>query len=188
MISSRVCDRRRRRCHGASKTRVTAPMAPPLTKSSTRTECRPSDQGRFLGLRYMSPTTGQAVAASAAFRYLNPHAPVAQLDRALPSEGRGQGFESLRARHSIKVRSGHMVRSGLDAWVTVYTGDMGMRPIKPRIHRQPEKLTEQIVVDLFRQHPLRVHQGGPSAGSPWRSRLIGPARSSSFRCSYRHAS
>ena len=25
-------------------------------------------------------------------------APVAQLDRALPSEGRGQGFESLRAR------------------------------------------------------------------------------------------
>ena len=41
-----------------------------------------------------------------------------------------------------------------------------MRPIKPRIHRQPDKLTEQIVVDLFRQHPLRVHQGGPSAGSP----------------------
>ena len=27
------------------------------------------------------------------------NAPVAQLDRALPSEGRGQGFESLRARH-----------------------------------------------------------------------------------------
>src|SRR6516225_6177661 len=26
------------------------------------------------------------------------NAPVAQLDRALPSEGRGQGFESLRAR------------------------------------------------------------------------------------------
>jgi hypothetical protein len=25
-------------------------------------------------------------------------APVAQLDRALPSEGRGQGFESLRVR------------------------------------------------------------------------------------------
>jgi hypothetical protein len=28
------------------------------------------------------------------------HAPVAQLDRALPSEGRGQGFESLRARQA----------------------------------------------------------------------------------------
>ena len=27
-----------------------------------------------------------------------PAAPVAQLDRALPSEGRGQGFESLRVR------------------------------------------------------------------------------------------
>jgi hypothetical protein len=43
-----------------------------------------------------------AVAAAAAFRYLGgvarQLAPVAQLDRALPSEGRGQGFESLRAR------------------------------------------------------------------------------------------
>ena len=29
-------------------------------------------------------------------------APVAQLDRALPSEGRGQGFESLRARHDFQ--------------------------------------------------------------------------------------
>jgi hypothetical protein len=28
-------------------------------------------------------------------------APVAQLDRALPSEGRGQGFESLRARQLL---------------------------------------------------------------------------------------
>src|SRR5580704_3647308 len=87
MISSRVCDRQRRRR-----------FAPPLTKSSTRTECRPCDQGRFLGLRYISSTTVPAVAASPAFRYLTPNAPVAQLDRALPSEGRGQGFESLRAR------------------------------------------------------------------------------------------
>ena len=29
------------------------------------------------------------------------YAPVAQLDRALPSGGRGQGFESLRARQNI---------------------------------------------------------------------------------------
>jgi hypothetical protein len=34
----------------------------------------------------------------AAFYIEKDHAPVAQLDRALPSEGRGQGFESLRAR------------------------------------------------------------------------------------------
>ena len=44
-----------------------------------------------------------AVAGSAAFGYLQATAtrlaPVAQLDRALPSEGRGQGFEILRARH-----------------------------------------------------------------------------------------
>src|ERR1044072_264101 len=33
-----------------------------------------------------------------------PHAPVAQLDRALPSEGKGQGFESLRARQILKTR------------------------------------------------------------------------------------
>ena len=33
-------------------------------------------------------------------------APVAQLDRALPSEGRGQGFESLRVHHfSRRVRT-----------------------------------------------------------------------------------
>ena len=31
------------------------------------------------------------------------HAPVAQLDRALPSEGRGQRFESSRARHSRHI-------------------------------------------------------------------------------------
>ena len=43
-----------------------------------------------------------AVAGLPAFRYLHRPAPVAQLDRALPSEGRGQGFESLRARQSIK--------------------------------------------------------------------------------------
>src|SRR5580704_11709931 len=106
-VSVRVDDfvkghgRRRRRRHSASKTRVTALMAPPLTKSSTRTKGFPCDQGRFLGLRWAS-SLPQAVAASPAFRYLIPHAPVAQLDRALPSEGRGQGFESLRARHSIK--------------------------------------------------------------------------------------
>src|SRR4051812_5370877 len=37
-------------------------------------------------------------------RLSRPHAPVAQLDRALPSEGRGQGFESLRARHTPGLR------------------------------------------------------------------------------------
>jgi hypothetical protein len=35
--------RRRRRC------------ALPLTKSSTRTQCYPSDQGRFLGAFYLRP-------------------------------------------------------------------------------------------------------------------------------------
>ena len=39
------------------------------------------------------------VAALRPLRYQQRNAPVAQLDRALPSEGRGQRFESSRARH-----------------------------------------------------------------------------------------
>ena len=33
---------------------------------------------------------------------MNSEAPVAQLDRALPSEGKGHTFESCRVRHSSK--------------------------------------------------------------------------------------
>ena len=32
----------------------------------------------------------------------SPLAPVAQLDRALPSEGRGHRFESCRVRHKVE--------------------------------------------------------------------------------------
>ncbi len=35
------------------------------------------------------------------------HAPVAQLDRVLPSEGRGRGFESLRAHQNINGLGDH---------------------------------------------------------------------------------
>ena len=35
-------------------------------------------------------------------------APVAQLDRVLPSEGRGRTFESCRARHIIKELGRHL--------------------------------------------------------------------------------
>src|SRR3954470_11540551 len=45
------------------------------------------------------PAPTGAIAALARIRYLGGNAPVAQLDRALPSEGRGQKFESSRARH-----------------------------------------------------------------------------------------
>ena len=41
------------------------------------------------------------------------HAPVAQLDRVLPSEGRGQRFESSRARHLIKGPRGPETRAEL---------------------------------------------------------------------------
>ena len=65
---------------------------------------------RYLRLPEHITCSGQRAArgnpASAAYAlrrvrktgYLQAHAPVAQLDRALPSEGRGRGFESLPAR------------------------------------------------------------------------------------------
>ena len=49
--------------------------------------------------RFRETRAGTPVAAWRRFLYWKNYAPVAQLDRALPSEGRGQGFESLRARH-----------------------------------------------------------------------------------------
>ena len=42
---------------------------------------------------------GRRVAPPWPIRYLRRQAPVAQLDRALPSEGKGHTFESCRARH-----------------------------------------------------------------------------------------
>src|ERR1700722_12372025 len=56
------------------------------------------------------PSLRQAwdIAGTAMFRYPPPHAPVAQLDRALPSEGKGQRFESPRARHSHLGTAAHM--------------------------------------------------------------------------------
>ena len=41
------------------------------------------------------------------FHYLEKLAPVAQLDRALPSEGRGHRFESCRVRHYINDLGGN---------------------------------------------------------------------------------
>jgi hypothetical protein len=98
-----------------------------LTRSLTRTECRPCDQGRFLGLRqaYSLP---QAVAASAAFRYLNPHAPVAQLDRALPSEGRGQGFESLRARQGSRKGPSFLNKVNFECLQSAQSASSGTYP------------------------------------------------------------
>ena len=37
-----------------------------------------------------------------------PRALVAQLDRVLASEAKGRGFDSRRARHFSKVRTGHI--------------------------------------------------------------------------------
>ena len=60
------------------------------------------DDGRAGG-DASSKSTGspETVAAPPRLGYVSPHnAPVAQLDRALPSEGRGRTFESCRVRHS----------------------------------------------------------------------------------------
>ena len=65
----------------------------------TRGDARsaPGTRERLAGL------TGAGVAAPDAFRYLRADAPVAQLDRALPSEGKGQRFESPRARQQNQM-------------------------------------------------------------------------------------
>jgi hypothetical protein len=49
------------------------------------------------GPRYDPP---EPVADARPIGYINRNAPVAQLDRALPSEGKGHTFESCRVRHS----------------------------------------------------------------------------------------
>ena len=58
MILSRIEDRRRRRR-----------FAPSLTRSSTRTECCPCDQGRFLGLNVFSSCAAQSGVNSACLQY-----------------------------------------------------------------------------------------------------------------------
>src|SRR5262249_18004058 len=60
----------------------------------------PQDDGMFPGkLRSLrSVRQGWPRCRSRSVSIFRGQAPVAQLDRALPSEGRGQGFESLRAR------------------------------------------------------------------------------------------
>ena len=57
------------------------------------------------GRRDATTTTGAGRGSAAASSIAPPsRAPVAQLDRVLPSEGRGHWFESSRARQSNQVR------------------------------------------------------------------------------------
>jgi hypothetical protein len=44
-------------------------------------------------------------------------APVAQLDRALPSEGKGHTFESCRARHFLKLLRSFSFRLYIRTWL-----------------------------------------------------------------------
>src|SRR5262249_14349922 len=55
----------------------------------------------------------RCVAAVRAFGYEGGHAPVAQLDRALPSEGRGHKFESCRARQVSNTQQSPVRRGGI---------------------------------------------------------------------------
>src|SRR6516164_2717176 len=83
----------------ASKDAVSVFWAVHPSRAATRP---PQDDGMFAGkLRSLGRVRqGCSRCRLAALSILKrEHAPVAQLDRALPSEGRGQGFESLRARH-----------------------------------------------------------------------------------------
>src|SRR5665811_2180712 len=53
----------------------------------------------FRALLLTPPQPLQRRCRRTANRLNEPHAPVAQLDRALPSEGKGHTFESCRVRH-----------------------------------------------------------------------------------------
>src|SRR3954452_5164668 len=57
---------------------------------------RQSDPGAAFAV---FPAELEPVAAARPIGYINASAPVAQLDRALPSEGKGHTFESCRVRH-----------------------------------------------------------------------------------------
>ena len=46
-------------------------------------------------------------------------APVAQLDRVLPSEGRGRGFESRLVHHNVEMKKPQAVGSGVFLWVMI---------------------------------------------------------------------
>jgi hypothetical protein len=51
----------------------------------------------------LPPTPRRTVAHGRPIGYMNRNAPVAQLDRALPSEGKGHTFESCRVRQLFYV-------------------------------------------------------------------------------------
>src|SRR5205807_5396185 len=55
--------------------------------------------GVFVGLGLVPKQPPQGRCRPPANRLNEPNAPVAQLDRALPSEGKGHTFESCRVRH-----------------------------------------------------------------------------------------
>jgi hypothetical protein len=63
-----------------------------LVASSGRRVRPPPDGGGFSLLAAPLPRKAQSAKSI-------PNAPVAQLDRALPSEGKGHTFESCRVRH-----------------------------------------------------------------------------------------
>ena len=71
-------------------------------KAETLVTGREADTGQRRAYE-IYPTTQLPVAAHPSLVYIRRKAPVAQLDRALPSEGRGHRFESCRVRQFSAV-------------------------------------------------------------------------------------
>ena len=80
------------RCRSQTSMRAISNISPPGAAPAARRLRAPAGRAAFPSLRPNPHIAVRAVAAGA---------PVAQLDRALPSEGRGHRFESCRARHKI---------------------------------------------------------------------------------------
>ena len=99
-----IVDETRRKAIGLDVTRGLfpdyAPAHPRHTKPCAPDKIRTCDLCRRSIAHHPYPSKISAVAASRPLRYSGRNAPVAQLDRALPSEGRGHKFESCRVRQA----------------------------------------------------------------------------------------
>src|ERR1700720_3168118 len=83
---------------------------------------------------------------------MNPDAPVAQLDRALPSEGKGHTFESCRVRHFDRARY-HALPAAAPAsrMIPASCGSPGREPRNPARDVGPEIL-------VLRSEPTNEHR------------------------------
>jgi hypothetical protein len=89
-----------------SRTRMRPAVCPPFTRPN---RCGGHVAGRFAPVALPTLRANfEPVAAARPIGYIIAQAPVAQLDRALPSEGKGHTFESCRVRQHDALGTAHI--------------------------------------------------------------------------------